>query len=189
MNKGRLILYSGPSGVGKGTVRHFFIDDPRFNLHFSTSFTTRPKRTQEKEGKDYFFVTIQQFQKMISQEAFLEWALFAGHYYGTSQKVVEKALNQGQNIILEIEVIGAKQVLQKHPDCLSLFLLPPSLTILKQRLVSRNTENKQAIAARLQKAKKELQEQNLYQYQIINDDAAVAAEKIKQILAAELERS
>lgn len=184
--KGRIILYSGPSGVGKGTLRDIFSKNPDLNLGFSVSFTTRKQRPQEIDKKDYFFVTEEEFVEMIDQDNLIEWAEFAGNKYGTSKPYVDSLLEQGLNVILEIETIGAKKVLELYPDCLSIFLLPPSIDELKARLEKRSTETPELIATRIERAKEEIKEQNMYTYQVVNHNAEVASKEIEEIILKEL---
>ena len=133
MNKGRLILYSGPSGVGKGTLRKIFSQNKKLNLGFSISYTTRKQRPNEIDKKDYFFVSEEKFQEMIDTNDLIEWVEFAQNKYGTSKSYVDSVLKSGKNIILEIETIGALRIMELYPDCLSIFLMPPSLERIRRK--------------------------------------------------------
>ncbi|MGL5540340.1 MAG: guanylate kinase, partial [Erysipelotrichaceae bacterium] len=134
MKKGLLIIISGPSGVGKGTVRNYFMHDPALNLAYSISMTTRSARDGEVDGKDYIFTTREHFQSAIQNDELLEWAEFVGNYYGTPLSKVNELREQGKNVVLEIEVQGATQVIQKCPDALTIFIVPPSMDELERRI-------------------------------------------------------
>ncbi len=181
--KGKLILFSGPSGVGKGTVREIFFKNKDLKLEYSISYTTRKKRENETDGVDYFFVSEEKFKKLIDQNSFLEWAIFNKNYYGTSIDFINNILNKGKNVLLEIDVEGVKQILKsKFKNFLTIFLLPPSLEELEKRLLKRKTETKELIAMRLKRAKDEIPLAKLYQFQVVNDDVNLAAEKISKII-------
>lgn len=182
MKRGLLIILSGPSGVGKGTVRQQLFANPKLNLAYSISMTTRSKRNGEEDGKDYFFVDKDRFIQAIENDELLEHAVFVGNYYGTPRKYVEELRDKGYNVVLEIEVEGAKQVISKCPDAISLFLVPPSLEELESRIRSRKTENDETIQRRLNKAKYEMQLLDIYTHVIINDDVARARDEITDIL-------
>ncbi len=186
IKSGKLILYSGPSGVGKGTVKNLFFQEKDLNLTFSVSMTTRTKRIQEIEGVDYFFVSRDDFKRRIANNEFLEWANFFDNYYGTPISFVNQLLAQGKNVLLEIEVIGAEQVLahyKAHKDAvISIFLIPPSLEVLEKRINKRGTEDQAKIAKRIAKAKIEMEIANNYQYIVVNDDIHKAAQKISKII-------
>lgn len=186
--KGLLIVLSGPSGVGKGTVRKAIFSDPNVDFEYSISVTTRPPREGEVDGVDYFFKTREEFEELIKQGKLLEYAEFVGHYYGTPLDYVRETLNKGKDIFLEIEVEGAKQVREKFPDGLFIFLVPPSLSELKKRIVTRGTENEEAIQNRLKAAKEELEMMHLYDYVVENDRVDLAVERIKAIIIAEHHR-
>lgn len=140
MKRGLLIILSGPSGVGKGTVREQLFKEESLNLAYSISMTTRYKRPGEKEGIDYFFVDVDTFKKKIEQGELLEYAQFVGNYYGTPKAYVDQLLDEGKNVVLEIEVQGALQVMKKVPDALTIFLVPPSMEELEKRIRGRRTE-------------------------------------------------
>lgn len=182
MKRGLLIIFSGPSGVGKGTIRNLFIDRPELNLVFSVSMTTRSKRPGEVEGKDYFFVTPERFEEAIANEELLEYAQFVGNYYGTPKSEVDRLRDEGKNVILEIEVQGALQVIEKVEDALSIFIVPPSLEELERRILSRKTEALEIVQQRLAKASKEMELVNRYRYVVCNDDPQLAADIVALII-------
>jgi guanylate kinase len=184
--KGILIVFSGPSGVGKNTVRRLFECNPQLNLKFSVSTTTRKKRPEEEHGKEYFFVNEEEFNKQKEEGSFLENAEFAGYQYGTSKKQINEMLEKGYNVLLEIEVQGAIQVMEKVDRYLSIFLTPPSFEELERRLRYRNTESEEKIRLRLIKAKLEMADSNKYEHNVINDDPARAAQEISNIILNEI---
>ena len=182
--KGKLIVISGPSGSGKSTVVNKAIQG-RKDMCFSTSVTTRSPRPGEVDGKDYFFIDPQRFQEMVDRDELLEHAQYVAHSYGTPRAFVEQKLNDGLNVILDIEVQGARQVREKMKDAVLIFIVPPSLEELRRRLVNRGTDAADVIEARLQRASEELKEADLYDYLIINDDLETAAREFTSILTAE----
>lgn len=182
--KGKLIVISGPSGSGKSTVVNKAIQG-REDMCFSTSVTTRSPRPGEVDGKDYFFIDPQRFQEMVDRDELLEHAQYVAHSYGTPRAFVEQKLNDGLNVILDIEVQGARQVREKMKDAVLIFIVPPSLEELRRRLVNRGTDAADVIEARLQRASEELKEADLYDYLIINDDLETAAREFTSILTAE----
>ncbi|MEA5026174.1 Guanylate kinase [bioreactor metagenome] len=182
MGKGLLIVISGPSGVGKGTVRDLFVNDPELNLAYSISMTTRKPRQNERDGVDYFFVSEEAFQKAIEQDELLEYARFVGNYYGTPKAHIEKLREAGKNVLLEIEVQGAQQVVERCPDALSIFIIPPSLEELEKRIRSRKSEPEAIIQERLQKAIKEMDLISQYKYVVCNEDAQLASDLISVII-------
>lgn len=184
MKRGLLIIMSGPSGVGKGTVRRLVMADKSLNLAYSVSMTTRPRREHETPGVDYFYVTKEEFQKTLDEDGFLEHAQFVGNYYGTPKAYVEKLRNEGKNVLLEIEVEGAKQVISKchGSDVVTIFLIPPSMEDLEQRIRKRGTESEEVIQQRLAKAQRELELKYAYDYQVINDTVKSAADQIRKII-------
>lgn len=141
MVQGKLFLVSGPSGVGKKSLLDLLINRPELNLKYSISMTTREQRLGELPGVDYFFVSPQEFLSHIAANNMLEYAYFFNHYYGTPKSYVFNMLAKGKNVVLEIETIGAEQVMTKMPECVSIFIIPPSIEVLKQRLIKRNTES------------------------------------------------
>jgi guanylate kinase len=183
--KGLLIVLSGPSGVGKGTVRKAIFSDPNVDFEYSISMTTRKPRKGEVDGVDYFFKTREQFEQLIKEGKLLEYAEYVGNYYGTPLDYVKKTLEAGKDIFLEIEVQGAKQVREKIPDGLFIFLAPPSLSELYNRIVNRGTEDDERIRSRMEKARKEIEMMDLYDYVVENDEVEKACERIKAIVVAE----
>ncbi|GIN61474.1 guanylate kinase [Robertmurraya siralis] len=183
--KGLLIVLSGPSGVGKGTVRKEIFSQEDTAFEYSISMTTRAPRQGEVNGVDYFFKTREEFEALIKQGKLLEYAEFVGNYYGTPVDYVQETLNKGKDVFLEIEVEGAKQVREKFPDGLFIFLVPPSLSELKKRIVTRGTESEEVINNRMNAAKEEIEMMHLYDYVVENDKVENAVEKIKAIVIAE----
>lgn len=182
VKKGLLIILSGPSGVGKGTVREELFKDESLNLAYSISMTTRKPRPAEREGVDYFFVEESEFEDKINKGELLEYAKFVGNYYGTPQFYVEQLLSEGKNVVLEIEVQGALQVMAKRPEALTIFLVPPSFEELERRIRGRRTEAEEVVRERLNKASKEIATKDEYKYVVVNDDVLIAKEKIAQII-------
>ncbi|MFZ9703898.1 MAG: guanylate kinase [Bacilli bacterium] len=184
MKSGLLIILSGPSGVGKGTIRKRIMDDPTLKLVYSVSMTTRTIRPGEVEGKDYYFVTPEAFQSAIDQHDLLEWAEFVGNRYGTPKAKIEALRQQGKNVLLEIEINGAKQVMSQAtgPGLVTIFLMPPSFEALENRIRKRRTESEAIIQERLNKAKREMNLHHDYQYLIVNDDIERAALQIIDII-------
>jgi guanylate kinase len=187
MKKGLLIILSGPSGVGKGTVRNLFVNDPELNIAFSVSMTTRTKRVGEVEGQDYYFVDRLSFEKAIEADELLEYAEFVGNYYGTPMSAVEALRHQGKNVLLEIEVQGAQQVTSKVPDALTIFLVPPSMEELKKRILGRRSESHEIVHERLEKAQKEMELIGQYKFVVCNDDPQLAAQIITLIIKRHME--
>ncbi|UOE57097.1 guanylate kinase [Bacillus sp. CMF12] len=183
--KGLLIVLSGPSGVGKGTVRKEIFAQPDTAFEYSISMTTRSPRAGEINGVDYFFKTREEFEELIRQDKLLEYAEFVGNYYGTPVDYVRETLDRGKDVFLEIEVQGARQVREKFPDGLFIFLVPPSLSELKNRIVTRGTETEDIINNRMSAAKEEIEMMNLYDYVVENDQIDLACERIKSIVVAE----
>jgi guanylate kinase len=191
MNKGLLIIISGPSGVGKGTIRQEVMKDPSLNLWYSVSLTTRPQRPGEVDGREYYFVNEKTFKDNLEKGNLLEHATFVGHHYGTPLDKLEEKRNEGKNVILEIEVNGTLQVLEKlkSENIVSIFLLPPSFEALEARIRGRCTEGEKAIEERLAKAKKEMGMASHYRYAVTNDDVVRAAHEIQDIIRNEIVRS
>ncbi|MGM9945843.1 MAG: guanylate kinase [Lysinibacillus sp.] len=183
--RGLLIVLSGPSGVGKGTVRKELFSQANTNYEYSISMTTRNPREGEVDGVDYFFKSRAEFEALIEQGGLLEHAEFVGNYYGTPLAYVNETLDAGRDVFLEIEVQGAKQIREKAPDALFIFLAPPSLSELKSRLVGRGTETEEIIAKRIATAEEELEMMSLYDYVVENDEVANACDKINAIIKAE----
>ncbi len=188
MQKGLLIILSGPSGVGKGTIRRKVMEDLSLNLVYSISMTTRKPRNQEVEGEDYFFVSDEEFDRNVENGNLLEWASFVGNRYGTPKDYVERLRAEGKNVFLEIEVDGARQVMQKcqGSDVFSIFLIPPSLEALEQRIRGRRSESEEIIRERLEKAKREMGLKFHYHYVVLNDDVDRAANEIKGIIRSKI---
>lgn len=183
--KGLLIVLSGPSGVGKGTVRKEIFSQEDTAFEYSISMTTRAPRQGEVNGVDYFFKSREEFEGLIEQGKLLEYAEFVGNYYGTPVDYVQETLDKGKDVFLEIEVEGAKQVREKFPDGLFIFLVPPSLSELKNRIVTRGTESEDVINNRMSVAKEEIEMMHLYDYVVENDKVELAVERIKAIVIAE----
>lgn len=185
MNKqGMLIVLSGPSGVGKGTVCQALLGRMP-GLAYSVSATTRPPRAGERHGVNYFFKTREEFESMIARDELLEWAEYVGNYYGTPRKFVEETMAGGRDVILEIDVQGALQVKRRYPDGIFVFLLPPSLEELRNRIRGRGTEPEEVIRSRLEAAVAELKQIVHYDYAVVNDRIEDAASRIEAIVTAE----
>lgn len=182
--RGLLIVLSGPSGVGKGTVCAA-LRKRSSNLVYSISATTRKPRRNEVDGVHYFFKERAEFEKMIEENAFLEWAEYMGNYYGTPRKFVEDTLAAGRDVLLEIEVQGALQVKKKFPEGVFIFLAPPSMHELKQRIAMRGTETEEAMTGRLTVAEKEMALVHEYDYSVVNDRVDLACKRILSIVEAE----
>lgn len=183
--RGLLIVLSGPSGVGKGTVRKELFTQPNTNYEYSVSMTTRNPREGEVDGADYFFKSRDEFEQLIKEGGLLEYAEYVGNYYGTPLDYVNATLDAGRDVFLEIEVVGAAQVREKVPDGLFIFLAPPSLTALEDRLIGRGTETADIIKSRVMKAREELEMMNLYDYVVENDEVQNACDRINAIVTAE----
>jgi|SRR5690606_757329 len=187
--RGLLIVISGPSGVGKGTVRRALFEMKNHNLVYSVSVTTRPPRAGEVDGKDYYFVDRNTFLQEIKEDKFLEYAEFVGNFYGTPKDKVDEALDSGKEVVLEIEVEGALQVREKMKEAVFIFLVPPSKKALYERLRARGTENPEIVEKRFKKAEKEFSLAYKYDYIVVNDDVNNAADKIMAIIRAEHART
>lgn len=184
MNKGLLVVVSGASGTGKGTVCSALLENMP-DLSYSISATTRTPREGEADGVQYYFMSKEQFQEMIQEGGFLEWAEVYGNYYGTPIKKIQERLSEGWDVLLEIDVQGALHVMEKCPEGVFIFLLPPSLEELEKRIRGRGTETEESLAKRLGSAKKEISIGRQYKYAVVNDTVENAVTKIKEILAAE----
>lgn len=184
-DRGLLVVISGPSGVGKGTVRKALFEMPKHNLTYSVSMTTRKQRPGERDGVDYYFVSKEEFLKRVDEGKFLEHAEFVGNYYGTPLDKVNERLEDGQEVVLEIEVEGALQVKRKVPDCVMIFIVPPGKEALYQRLRKRGTECEDVIEQRIQKANREFKLAKYYDYIVVNDEVSNAADRIMAIIRAE----
>ncbi|MDE7289821.1 MAG: guanylate kinase [Oscillospiraceae bacterium] len=183
MNKGMLIVVSGPSGCGKGTVLAEIIKSDK--IFYSVSATTRSPRPGETDGVNYFFLTKEKFVQLIEEDGMLEYASYCGNYYGTPKRPVEDMLEQGKHVILEIEVQGAMKIMDKHPEALFVFILPPSLKELERRLNKRGTEAEDVIKKRLSEAAGEIKLAYKYDYAVINGELSDAVDDLKAIIRAE----
>jgi guanylate kinase len=183
MQTGKLIVLTGPSGVGKGTLLQSLLQRHP-ELYVSISATTRQPRTGEVNGKNYYFVTREEFEKLVQAGELLEWAEYAGNYYGTPSAPVEEQIQLGQLVILEIEVVGARKIHTTFPSALRIFILPPSLAELEQRLRGRGQDSEEAIAKRLSCAKAELDAADEFNLQIVNDDLETALLNIESAIFA-----
>ena len=183
--RGLLIVISGPSGVGKGTVRDALFAREGHNLVYSVSMTTRKPRNGEVDGREYYFVSREEFESRIKNNKFLEYAEFVGNYYGTPLDKVEENLNNGNEVVLEIEVQGAMQVRKKMKDAIFIFIAPPTMKDLEKRLNRRGTESKEIIKERYDKACREVELAYMYDYIVVNDTVENAADKIMAIIRAE----
>ncbi|MFX0562281.1 guanylate kinase [Bacillus pumilus] len=183
--RGLLIVLSGPSGVGKGTVRQAIFSQEDTKFEYSISVTTRKPREGERNGVDYFFKSREEFEHMIENKKLLEWAEYVGNYYGTPVDYVEQTLSEGKDVFLEIEVQGALQVREAFPEGLFIFLAPPSLSELQNRIITRGTESEELIRNRMVAAKEEIEMMDAYDYVVENDDVELACERIKAIVLAE----
>lgn len=181
MSKGHLFVISGTSGVGKSTILEQLMEN-RSDLLFSVSATTRKPRPQEREGISYYFVTREQFQEMISRDAFVEYDNHMENYYGTPKAQLEEKLARG-NVILDIEPKGALQVRASRPDATLIFITPPSMEELERRLRGRGDTSEEQIQVRLARAKWELDQQDQYDYRVINEDVATCVKEILNIIA------
>ena len=180
--KGLLLIMSGPSGVGKGTVREKLMEDKSLNLFYSVSMTTRNMRPGEVNGREYYFVTRDEFMENVARDNLLEWAEYVGNCYGTPKDKVEAMREEGKNVLLEIDVKGAENVFKKVPDVVSIFIAPPSIEELGNRLRGRGTESEEVIANRVAQAARELEFKKLYKYVVINDKLEDAVDEIRQII-------
>lgn len=187
-NKGALLVVSGPSGVGKGTVCQSFLK-AHPEVFFSISATTRKMREIDQEGVTYYFKTREEFERMVEAGEFLEWATFCENSYGTPKKPVLERLDNGVSVLLEIDVQGALEVKRNYPDAVLIFILPPSLSVLEERLRNRGTENEDTIRIRMKQYRREFEQAVAYQYLVINDDLSEAVSDLEVILRAELMRT
>lgn len=183
-NSGMLVVISGPSGAGKGTLCEQLLkkDD---NLILSISVTTRAPRKGEKDGVNYFFADVENFKRKIQQKDFLEWAMVYTNYYGTPRSFVEKNLEAGRDVILEIDIQGAKQVKQNFPEAVFIFVMPSNLEELKKRIIKRGSETKESFDLRVKSAEEELKAISMYDYVVLNDDIDSAVSKLQAIISAE----
>ena len=184
MKKGKTFIISGPSGVGKSTVLSALLEK-RSNVYFSVSATTRDPRPGELDGIHYHFMDVDSFRKWIAMDQFLEYAEYVGNFYGTPKRFVDEAMEQGKDVILDIEVQGAIQVTSKRPDTVRIFIAPPSWSELERRLTERGTDSKDKIQKRLLRAKVEFQTAHTYDYFVINDTVENAVKELDAIMTAE----
>ncbi|CEI84353.1 guanylate kinase [Oceanobacillus oncorhynchi subsp. incaldanensis] len=182
--KGILFILSGPSGVGKGTVRKKLFEE-ELDLQYSISMTTRDRRTGEVDGVDYFYKSREEFEKLVKEGELLEYAQYVNNYYGTPRKYVEETIEKGLDVFLEIEVQGAMQVKKNFPQGVFIFLFPPSLEELKNRIVNRGTESQELVLNRLKEARNEIEMMDAYDYVVVNDQVETAVDKVKAIIKSE----
>ncbi|KAA0258209.1 guanylate kinase [Deferribacter autotrophicus] len=185
MSRGKLFVISAPSGAGKTSLCNKLLAKYPERLRYSISFTTREPRVGEVDGEDYFFISERKFKEMIDNEEFLEWAVVHGNYYGTSKQVIEKHLNDGYDVILDIDPQGARQIKNKFLDAVFIFIVAPSIKELKNRLINRRTESMEKINLRLKNALEEIKFFKMYDYLIINRFLNVAFEELDAIYRAE----
>jgi guanylate kinase len=185
MKRGVLIVLSGPSGVGKGTVRKALFEEPDIDFQYSISMTTRHPRAGEVNGEDYFFVTREEFEEKIANGDMLEYAEYVGNYYGTPKSFIDQTLASGRDVLLEIDVQGALQVKEKMPEGAYIFLTPPDLKALKDRLIGRGTEEMAVIDRRVSAAASEIRMMANYDYAVVNDEVSAAVDRIKDVIKVE----
>lgn len=183
--RGLLIVLSGPSGVGKGTVRAAVFEDSKCDYVYSISATTRQSRPGEQDGVDYYFISKAEFEKLIQEDALLEYAEYVGNYYGTPLASIEENLAAGRDVFLEIEVQGARKVRDKMPEGIFIFLAPPSLNELEIRLIERGTDQPEVVRQRMMTARQELDLMDHYDYVVVNDQVSWAVDKINAIITSE----
>ena len=190
MKQGKLIIFSAPSGSGKTTLVHHLLQQPELNLAFSVSAASREKRPNEVDGKDYYFISPEEFQQKIKEDAFVEWEeVYKNNYYGTLKSEVERLLNEGKNVIFDIDVKGGLNIKKQYPDnSLAIFVQPPSITELKHRLETRQTETPEKIKMRIDKADEEMQYAKDFDVIIINDDLEKAKEEAYHTVKSFLEK-
>lgn len=185
MKRGVLIVLSGPSGVGKGTVRKALFEESDIDFTYSISMTTRQPRNGEVDGEDYFFVNRNEFEENIAAGNMLEYAEYVGNYYGTPKSFIDDTLASGHDVFLEIDVQGALQVKEKMPEGAYIFLTPPDLQALKERLVGRGTDDPEVIDRRVAAASSEIRMMANYDYAVVNDEVQLAVQRIKDIVKVE----
>jgi guanylate kinase len=179
--RGRIFILSAPSGAGKTTLRQAAV--ARFgNMRYSVSYTTRPPRAGEVNGRDYVFISLAEFKEGIRRGRWAEWAKVHENYYGTSEHILERALAEGCDVLLEIDVQGARQICRRFPESVTIFVMPPSLEVLEERLKSRGTDSPEAIALRLENAKREMGQKDDYRHVIVNDDLETAIQELTAVL-------
>ncbi len=180
MNKGKFIVVSGPSGVGKGTICDVLIKE--LDAWYSVSMTTREMREGEVEGKNYYFVTKEEFERKIKENNFIEYNVYNNNYYGTPKDKILEKIEDGTDVFLEIDVNGAKNIKKQFPNSLLIYIAPPSIEELRKRLEKRGTETEEKIQNRLKIAEEELKQTNIYDYVVINDDLETAINEVRQII-------
>ncbi|MCI5772835.1 MAG: guanylate kinase [Clostridiales bacterium] len=190
--RGMLVVISGPSGTGKGTLAHMLLEADA-NLRFSVSVTTRKPRDYEVEGVHYYFVSDAEYDALLEKDALLEHATVHAHRYGTPRAPIERLLDEGKSVLLDIDPQGAREVIRKCPDCVSIFILPPTYAALRERLHTRNTEDPVEIQRRLNNARGEIEQMERYQYAVVNGDGEEGKQKayaqLRSILDAERQRT
>nr|WP_041362973.1 guanylate kinase [[Mycoplasma] mobile] len=192
MHHGKIIILSGPSGVGKGSIEKLLLEDEKLKLKFSTSVTSRKPRVNEIEGKDYFFRSEEEFSELIKEKKFIEWSRHLNNYYGTLKSEVDKILGAKFNVLIEIETTGALNILKYYKkknmlnDVISIFILPPRLEELETRILNRGSETKEEIKIRIKKAKKEIKLKNKFKYNLTNNFLHECVEEVKNILKREI---
>lgn len=180
---GKIIIISAPSGTGKSTIINKLMAMPDLDLKFSVSATNRAPREGEKDGINYYFLTTEEFTRKIKEDAFIEYEeVYAGRYYGTLKSEVSRILNDGHNLILDIDVKGGVNVKKLYPDAAAIFILPPSIDTLRQRLINRGTDDEETISQRVAKAEYELSFASKYDYSVVNDDLGKAVKETKTII-------
>ncbi len=189
--QGKLIVFSAPSGSGKTTIVHHLLEQKELNLGFSVSATSRPRRAQEEHGRDYYFLSKEAFEKHIKNNDFLEWEeVYKDNYYGTLQEEVERIWKEGRAVIFDIDVVGGLRIKNKYPEnTLAIFVQPPSLEVMEQRLRNRKTETEEKILERLNKAEKELKFATDFDVILINDDLATAKKEAKRLVETFLKKT
>ncbi len=182
MTKGRLIVISGPSGVGKSSLLKKLLTTYKGKMLFSVSYTSRERRGEEVDGVDYNFISQDEFEEKIKENVFLEWAIVHGNYYGTSNRYINNIINKGMDCILDIDVQGGLNLMSKKVDALYIFIAPPSIETLRERLTARATDSIETINRRVDNAKRELLEKDKYQYVVINDNFDIAFDRLEKII-------
>ena len=185
MTKGKLFVVSGPSGAGKGTICRSILEEAK-DIKFSVSMTTRPPREGEVHGEHYYFVTYEEFRRLIAEDGFMEYAnVYGNNFYGTPRKQTVEWMEAGSDVILEIDVQGALQVKKSYPEAILIFILPPSIEELKNRITGRGSETEETMAKRLGAALQEINCIDKYDYRVVNQELAEAIERVKAIILAE----
>ena len=185
MNRGRIIVLSGPSGVGKTTVCERLLS-ARADVRYSISATSRPKRPVETDGREYIFISIEEFKRWISQRLFVEYAEVYGNFYGTPKKSLEEGLSTGYNILMDVDVQGARELMNLYPDGIFIYTMPPDITELERRLKKRDTDHDEVIRNRVAKARQELEYKDDYKYSIENRDLETTVARILSIIEREI---